>query len=66
MDKRAIILLKACHDLLNKQEESKYNLNLLMEDVFYNDEYHDGYTLSDDIADYLTEHGCLVRYPVKM
>ena len=55
---RAIVLLKACLDLLNKQEEHKYNLNLLIEDVFYDGEYHDGYTLSDDIADYLNAFNC--------
>lgn len=39
---RAIILLKACRDLLNKQKDSFYVLNLLEEIVFYDDADCDG------------------------
>lgn len=56
---RAIVLLKACLDLLNEQKESKYVLNLLIQDVYYDGGYCDGYCLSDDITDYLTECGHL-------
>lgn len=52
---RAITLLKACCNLLNKQKDSFYVLNLLTETVFYDGADCDGYCLSDDIEDYLME-----------
>lgn len=54
-ENRAIILLKACRDLLNKQKDSFYVLNLLTETIFYDGADCDGYCLSDDIEDYLME-----------
>nr|DAM04355.1 MAG TPA: hypothetical protein [Caudoviricetes sp.] len=54
-ENRAIVLLKACYELLNKQKNSFYVLNLLTETVFYDDADCDGYCLSDDIEDYLME-----------
>ena len=56
---RAIILLKACRNLLNKQKDSFYVLNLLTETVFYDGADCDGYCLSDDIEDYLMEKEAL-------
>lgn len=50
-DERAIILLKACYNLLRKQSESHYVLNLLRETVHYDDTDCDGYCLMDDIED---------------
>lgn len=60
MDDRAITLLKACRNLLNKQKDSFYVLNLLQETVFYDGTDCDGCCLSDDIEDYLMEHGITV------
>ena len=60
MDDRAITLLKACRNLLNKQKGSFYVLNLLQETVFYDGTDCDGYCLSDDMEDDLMEHGVTV------
>ena len=60
MDDRAITLLKACRNLLSKQKESFYVLNLLQETVFYDGADCDGYCLSDDIDDYVMVHGITV------
>lgn len=49
MEDRKIILLKACRDLLKKQTQSSYILNLLSETVFYDDADCDGYCLLKDI-----------------
>jgi hypothetical protein len=49
-DKRALVLLKAAHDLLKKQRESSYVLNLLAETVFYDDADCDGGCLMEDIG----------------
>lgn len=49
---RAITLLKACLDLLSKQDGSYYVLNMLMETVFYDGEECDGYCLMEDIRDF--------------
>ena len=46
---RAKILLKATKDLLEKQENSFYVLNLLEQTVFYDEAECDGYCLKDDI-----------------
>ena len=49
MEDRKITLLKACRDLLRKQNDSSYVLNLLSETVFYDDVDFDGYCLLEDI-----------------
>ena len=49
MEDRKITLLKACRDLLRKQNDSCYVLNLLSETVFYDDVDCDGYCLLEDI-----------------
>ena len=51
--REAKILLKASRDLLNKQNETIYVLNLLEETVEYHDVECDGYCLIDDIDDWL-------------
>ena len=56
---RAMVLLKACLALLDKQKESRYVLNLLEQTVVYDGTDCDGYCLSDDIKDYLMEKGVL-------
>lgn len=55
MDDRKVILLKACRDLLQKQKESSYVLDLLSETVFYDDSDCDGNCLLDDIEAELSE-----------
>lgn len=55
MEDRSITLLKACRELLNKQNESVYVLNLLEETVYYDDTDCDGSCLLEDIEDYLIE-----------
>lgn len=50
---RAVTLLRACLDLLNKQKESYYVLNLLEQTVYYDGTDCDGYCLSEDIELYL-------------
>lgn len=52
MDRKEV-LLRACYDLLKKQTESAYVLNLLDETVYYDDCDCDGGTLMDDIAEEL-------------
>lgn len=54
---RAMILLKACLSLLDKQKDSCFVLNLLEQTVVYDGTECDGYCLSDDIKDYLMEKG---------
>ena len=54
---RAVTLLKAAKDLLEKQEESYCVLNLLTETVFYDDAVCDGSCLLNDIT-YLLEAVC--------
>ena len=49
MENRKITLLKACRDLLRKQNDSSYVLNLLSETVFYDNVDCDGYCLLEDI-----------------
>ena len=49
MEDRKITLLKACRDLLMKQKEAHYVLNLLSETVFYDDADCDGGCLLEDI-----------------
>ena len=50
---RAINLLKACLDLLSKQNGSYFVLNILEETVFYDEAECDGYCLMDDIKAFL-------------
>lgn len=52
---RAKILLIAAKDLLEKQENSGYVLNLLRETVFYDGAECDGSCLKDDIEYWLEE-----------
>ena len=59
MEDRSITLLKACRELLNKQNESVYVLNLLEETVYYDDTDGDGSCLLEDIEDYLIEKNFL-------
>lgn len=55
---RCRVLLKATYDLLHKQTESPFVLNILEEIVTYDDADCDGYCLMDDIADELMIIGC--------
>ena len=57
MEKREITLLRAARDLLMKQKESHYVLDLTSEIVFYDEAYCDGSCLIDDINAYLEEEG---------
>ena len=50
---RARILLKAAYDLLQKQQESHFVLNLLEETVHYDEADCDGYCLQEDISSFL-------------
>ena len=52
---RAKILLKATKDLLEKQADSYYVLNLLSETVFYDGSECDGSCLKEDIDYWLDE-----------
>lgn len=52
---RAKILLKATKDLLEKQADSYYVLNLLSETVFYDGAECDGSCLKEDIGYWLDE-----------
>lgn len=52
-NERAKVLLKATLDLLQKQKESFYVLNLLENTVFYDNAECDGYCLFDDIENFL-------------
>lgn len=49
MEDRKITLLKACRDLLKKQDNSHFVLNLLSETVHYDEADCDGNCLLDDI-----------------
>jgi hypothetical protein len=50
---RAKVYLKATSDLLQKQNESHYVLNLLETTVFYDEADCDGYCLKDEIDTFL-------------
>ena len=52
---RARILLKATYELLNKQVESYYVLNILEETVFYDNVECDGGCLMEDIDEFFFE-----------
>lgn len=49
MEDRKITLLKACRDLLIKQQESSYVLDLLSETIIYDKAECDGNCLLEDI-----------------
>lgn len=50
---RKEVLLRAAYELLNKQKEANYVLEILCETVHYDEADCDGYCLMDDIADEL-------------
>lgn len=50
---RAKVLIKAAHDLLQKQRDSYYVLDLLSETVFYDDADCDGYCLWEETGEWL-------------
>lgn len=52
---RAIELLKACRDLLNKQNNTMYVLNMLSETVVYDGVECDGSCLLEDIECFLEQ-----------
>ena len=52
---RAETLLKATYELLSKQEESYFVLNLLAETIFYDGTECDGSCLMEDIEMWLLE-----------
>lgn len=54
MEERLIVLLKACKELLEKQNNSHYVLNLLEQKVSYDDAECDGYCLLEDIENELS------------
>ena len=56
-NERAITLLKACKELLNKQNESAYVLNILETTVYYDEADCDGSCLLEDIDALLFEMG---------
>ena len=55
--KRADTLLKATYDLLSKQHENYYVLNLLAETVYYDKAECDGNCLMEDIDAWMDERG---------
>lgn len=57
MKDRKITLLKACRDLLNKQNKTIYVLNMLETTVYYDGTDCDGSCLLEDIEDLLIEIG---------
>ena len=56
-NKRAKVLLKATLDLLQKQKNNHYVLNLLENTAFYDNAECDGYCLFDDIENLLNDGG---------
>ena len=57
---RADILLKATYDILQKQKDSPYVLNILEQTAVWDGAECDGYCLMEDIEDYL-EYGAEVE-----
>jgi hypothetical protein len=55
MEDRKVTLLKACRDLLKKQDKSPYVLDLLSETVHYDEADCDGNCLLEDIEIQLRE-----------
>ena len=54
--KRARVLLRATYELLMKQNDSGYVLNLLSEIIFYDEAECDGCCLMEDIENLLEYH----------
>lgn len=54
---REQLLLKVAYQLLKKQENSYYILNLLEESTVWDGVHCDGYCLMEDINDLLLEQG---------
>lgn len=54
---RAKTLLKATKELLEKQENSSYVINVLEQTIVYDGAECDGYCLKDDIGDWFDELG---------
>ena len=50
---RAKVYIKAAHDLLQKQKDSYYVLDLLSETVFYDNVECDGYCLYEETGEWL-------------
>lgn len=55
MEDRKVTLLRACLQLLQKQDESPYVLDILGETVYYDEADCDGYCLMEDIKTELDE-----------
>ena len=51
--KRAIVLLKAAYELMEKQEESPFVLNILEQTTVWDGVECDGYCLKNEIKDWL-------------
>ena len=54
IDEYAYVLLKACKDLLEKQNETMNVLNILEQKIHYDEVEVDGRCLLEDITGYLT------------
>lgn len=54
---RAKTLLKATKELLEKQKNSSYVINVLEQTIVYDEAECDGYCLKDDIGDWFDELG---------
>ena len=55
-EERARILLKAVYELLDKQNQTPYVLDILSETVTYDDCECDGNCLMEDIANWFSEY----------
>ena len=55
MNERALLLLRVCKELLEKQNESPYVLNILEQIIFYDEAECDGQCLLEDIEDFLNQ-----------
>ena len=55
--KRAETLLKATYDILQKQKDSPYVLDVLCTTAIWDNVECDGYCLQDDIIEWLEEFG---------
>lgn len=49
-EQRMKVLLRAAYELLKKQDDSPFVLNLLAETVYYDEAECDGHCLMEDIA----------------
>lgn len=54
--KDELVLLRACYELLKKQEQSPLRLDLLTETITYKGEICDGWLLMQDIGEFLGEN----------